>query len=170
MNKILITTILIVCTSTVSVKSQNTVHSAQIPQLEQPKPDRNMLGKSIYKVFIKDGREVNRIDYKSLIHIGFKNSKVARVRVIEQNALPWDLDVFSINNTDLGLEMVCKNKSGDTFNVVMRPIEDYHNIWKQAGGDIIFLEIKSNILHIGYIMVEADKSFVENFTKSFMKN
>lgn len=53
MNKILITTILIVCTSIFSVKSQNTVHSAQIPQLEQPKPDRNMLGNLFIKYLLR---------------------------------------------------------------------------------------------------------------------
>lgn len=147
-----------------SANAQNIVGAKEIPSIEQNKPDRNMLGRTVYKIFIKDNQEVNRIEYEALIHIGFNNSEISKIRVIEKTKnVTWELYVNNIEETDLGLKMKCENTNKDTFTVMMRPIDSYSNIWEQAGGDIVFIQIKSDILNIGYIMVEADKDFLESF-------
>lgn len=151
------------------LNAQNRVGAKGISPIEQTKSDRNMLGKSIYKVFIKDDKEVNRIDYEALIHIGFKDSEISEIRIIEKDKhnkkVVWQLNITNQAESEYGIVMLCENANKDQFIVTMRPIKDYSNIWKQAGGDIVFIQIESDILNIGYIMLEADKEFLDEFIK-----
>lgn len=161
---------LIACFSfSLFVNAQQRVGSKEIPAIEQTKSGRNMLGKSVYKVFIKNEKEVNRINYEALIQIGFKDSKVSKIRIIEKDQgrkkVIWDLEVTGQEENEYGIVMLCENTNQDQFFVVMRPITNYSDIWNKGGGDIVFIQIESDILNIGYIMVEADEEFLDGFIK-----
>lgn len=166
MRKITLLITLMACLS-LSAKAQNRIGAREIPPIEQIKADRSMLGKSVYKVFIKDDKEVNRINYEALIQIGFKDSKVSQIRIIEKDQgkkkVVWDLKVTDQEENEYGIVMLCENANQDQFFVVMRPIANYSNIWKKLGGDIVFIQIENDILNIGYIMEEADKEFLDTF-------
>lgn len=153
-----------------SIKAQKRIGAKEIPSIEQIKADRSMLGKSVYKVFIKDDKEVNRINYESLIQIGFRDSKVSQIRIIEKDQgikkVVWDLEVTGQEENEYGIVMLCENANQDQFFVVMRPIANYSNIWKKSGGDIVFIQIENDILNVGYIMEEVDKEFMDDFMKN----